>query len=214
MDNIQRINELRRGLNELRQLGTTFKSDMIEIGNAIDHERFAPTEGLKTWGDHLLAWMKKSADCLETYTGLFKEPLPDKFSDVEKLLDAEENRIRAANVLIQAEKFLHFTTKSPVVKNILQEHQSELTKLLARKRQNTRLKTTFEIYAKFVDAMEEQDIGKKFSMSTELREFFGDDFIGRTLFGGEFSIAFDFLDDKLFIPRREVIFLQQDARRF
>ncbi|MBD3878933.1 MAG: hypothetical protein SR1Q5_04515 [Quinella sp. 1Q5] len=185
MNNIQRINELRRSLNELRTLGTVFKGDMIDIADAIDHERFAPTEGLKTWGDHLLAWMKKSADCLEVYTELFKEPLPDKFSEVEKLLDAEENRIRAANVLIQAEKFLHFTTNSPVVKSVLQEHQSELAKLLERKRQNNRLKNTLEIYANFVDATEEQDIGKKFSMSTELRAFFGDDFIGRTLFGGE-----------------------------
>lgn len=191
MDNIQSINELRRGLNELRALGIVFKSDLIEIENAIDHERFAATEGLKVWGDHMLAWMKKSADCIEAYADLFKEPLPDKFSDVEKLLDAEESRIRAANILVQAEKFLQFVAKSSAVKKILHEHQSDLKKLLARKRQNTRLKTTLETYAKFVDATEELDIGKKFSAGTELRDFFGDDFIGRTLFGGELIFGTD-----------------------
>ena len=185
MDNIQKINELRRGLNELRELGTLLKRDWIEIGNAIEHERFAPAERLKAWGDHTLALIKKFADCFGAYAELFKEPLPDKFSDVEKLLDAEENRIRTANISLQAEKFLHFDAKSSAVKKVLQEHQSNLDKLLARKRQNTRLKTAVEVYAKFVDATEEADIGKKFSAGTELRNFFGDDFIGRTLFGGE-----------------------------
>lgn len=188
MDNIQKINELRRALKELRELGTLFKSDLLEIGNAIDHERFAPAESLKAWGERLLAWINKSVECFESYAQLFKEPLPDKFSDVEKLLDAEENRIRAANILVQAEKFLLFDAKSSTVKKILREHQDELKKLLARKRQNTRLKTSIETYAKFVDATEETDIGKKFSASTELRNFFGDDFIGRALFGGELIV--------------------------
>ena len=32
MEPLQQIDELRRNLNELRELGTTFKRDLIEIG--------------------------------------------------------------------------------------------------------------------------------------------------------------------------------------
>lgn len=187
MDKIQRINELRQALKELRELGTLFKRDLLQIGNTIDHERFTSNETIKAWGEHLLTWMKKSVDCSESYAQLFKEPIPDKFSDVEKLLDEEENRIRAANILLQAEKFLLFVAKNSAVQKILHDHQNELKKLLARKRQNTRLKNALEIYAKFVEATEETDIGKKFTAAARLREFFGDDFIGRTLFGGELT---------------------------
>ena len=101
MDNIQKINELRRALKELRELGTLFKSDLLEIGNAIDHERFAPAENLKAWGERLLAWINKSVECFESYAQLFKEPLPDKFSDVEKLLLLDEPSMGLAPLLIR-----------------------------------------------------------------------------------------------------------------
>lgn len=207
MESLQKIDELRRTLNELRELGTTFKRDLIEIGRIIDHEKFASTDDLQVWSDNLLAWIKKSIECFELYARIFDEPLPDKFSEAEKILDAEETRIREANIVMQAEKFLYFVAKSSKLKKILVEQQSQLKKLLERKRQNAKLKATVERYAKFVNATEETDIGKKFSAGAELREYFSDDLIGHGLFGNELTLATpeELEEQKIVKPRRKKV---------
>lgn len=189
MDNLQRIKNLRSGLKDLRDLGAIFRQDLYEIGNVIDQDKFPSTEGLESWGENLLAWMKKSGYCLELYEQIFGDNFLENFSDVERALDSEEKKIREANIFGQAEKFLHFITKTPDLRRILREHQTKLKRLLARKRRNTQLKTALEPYANFINATEETDIGKKFSAGKELSEIFGDDFIGRGLFGHELILT-------------------------
>ena len=189
MEKLQAIKDLRRGLNELRELGAVLKKSLFDMGNAIDNEKFSTPDDLETWSMNLLAWMKKSNACIEIYKQIFEEPLPEKFSDLEKILEVEEKKIREASIFGQAEKFLLLVTEAPDLKKILREHQAALKKLLARKRQNEKLKAALAPYAKFINATEEADIGKKFSAGKELGENFSDDFLGRGLFGDELILS-------------------------
>ena len=185
MDRFQNIAELRRKLDELREVGAVLKKDLIDINKAVDSEEFPPLENLKTWSNDLLAWLKRISEYKELYVDTLNEIPPDKYSEVEKFLDKEEKRIRETSVFLQAEKFMHFTTKAPDLRRILREHQTKLKKLLARKRQNAQLKAALEPYARFINATEETDVGKKFSSGKDLSEFFGDEFVGRGIFGRE-----------------------------
>ena len=190
MERLKEINELRDALNELRSLGVSAKKILIKIGDTIDGEKFATVEELKTFLDNdLLAWVKKSLDFAKLYLKVFHEPLPEKFSDAERKLNAAEKKIRAENLFAQAEKFLLLTAAAPDLKKILDEHCNKLKKLLAKKKQNEKTETALEPYAKFFNATNETDPVKKFSAARELSEFFGDEFIGRGLFGSELTLA-------------------------
>ena len=189
MENLKRIDQLRRSLTELRECGNLLKQNLGDINDVIDENKFAKSANLKIWTDNISAWLKKSVECAELYVDIFKEALPEKFSDVEKNLDAEEKRIREESVFGLAEKFLLFVTASADLKKILHEHQAALKKLLARKRKNDQLKAALEPYAKFFIATKETAVAKKFSAGKDLSDFFGDEFIGRGLFGSELTEA-------------------------
>ena len=206
MERLQTIDELRRVLNELRGLGELFRQNLPEIESVVAQDKFPSYTELKTWNDNLTAWTKKTHVCAGLCMKLFTETLPNNISAVEEILDAEERKVREANFFGQAEKFLHMVTANSDLKKILREHKVQLKKLLARKRQNAKLKAALEPYAKFISAAEEKDFGKKFSIGKELSEIFGDDFIGRGLFGGELTLEPpEVADEKITAPAQSEI---------
>ena len=188
MERLKTVNELRKALGELRLTSTTLKSNFSALENFIDQEKFPAPEVMMAASDDLLKWINGANKCFELYEKIFESKAPQTFSELEKILDAEEKKIRAESVFGQAEKFLLFVTTSPDLKKILTEHQVKLKKLLARKRQNAQLKAALEPYAKFFNATEETNFAKKFSAGKELSELFGDELIGRGLFGPELTL--------------------------
>ncbi len=189
MERLKAVNELRDALKNLRSFGASLKTNFSAIEDFIEQEKFPEAELLTAANDDFFKWINGANKCFALYEKLFGGDIPKTFSDLEKILEVEEKKIREASVFGQAEKFLSFVTEAADLKKILREHQSALKKLLARKRQTEKLKASLAPYAKFINATEEADIGKKFSISNELREFFSDDFLGRGLFGNELTLA-------------------------
>ena len=86
---------------------------------------------------------------------------------------------------------------------ILVNYQKKLRALLAKKSRDAKVKATAEPYVKFIDALDEDDIGKKFSLGKDLSEIFGDDFIGHSLFGEELYFETDAADAEETAPEVE-----------
>lgn len=189
MERLQTIDELRQALTELRELGNVLKNTLPEVLNLIERDGFATSSNQVAWTKNFVAWIKQLSFCESLYARLFFDPIPESLVAVEKVLDAEEKRVREENFFGQAGKFLDFVTDNAELKKILREHKNHLKKLLMRKRQNEKLKAELEPYAKFISAAEETDFAKKFSAGKELSEYFGDVFIGRGLFGGALKIS-------------------------
>ena len=189
MERLKKIGDLRKLLGEWLESGAALKENFSKAEKLIAQEKFTDAETIDRLRKNLFGWIAETNLCRDLYLELFKESLPEKFSDVEKILNTEEKRIREANVFRQAGKFLYLVTESSDLRKILREHQNELKKLLARKRQNAKLKSAVEPYSKFINAAEEKDFGKKFSITNELREIFSDDLIGRGLFGNELTFT-------------------------
>ena len=207
MEKLEKIVQLQKLLGDWLESGAALKENFSKTEKLIAQEKFMDAETIDLLRKNLFNWIAGTNLCRDLYLEIFKEPLPEKFSDVEKILDAEEKRIREANIFRQAGKFLLLTTTAPDLKKILREHQAELKKLLARKRQNAKLKAAVEPYSKFINATEEKNFGKKFSISNELREIFSDDLIGRGLFGNELTLleADEFEEKKIIRRRRRKI---------
>lgn len=189
MERLQKINDLRKLLGDWQESSAALRENFSKAEKLISQEKFTDAETIDRLRKNLFSWIAETNLCRDLYLELFKESLPEKFSAVEKILNTEEQKIREANVFRQAGKFLCLVTEAPDLRKILREHQSELKKLLARKRQNAKLKSAVEPYSKFINAAEEKDFGKKFSITNELRETFSDDLIGRGLFGNELIFA-------------------------
>ncbi|MBQ4404297.1 MAG: hypothetical protein II857_07790 [Selenomonadaceae bacterium] len=188
MDKLKIINELRATLNDLRLAGTTLKATFTELEAFIDGEKFPEPDLVDGSNKNFNDWINGANKCTMLYYELFGTDKPPTFSELEIILDVAETRIREESIFGQAEKFLLFVAKAPDLRKILHEHQAKLKKLLARKRQNEKLRAALEPYAKFINATAEKDFAKKFSVGKELSELFGDDFIGRGLFGGELNL--------------------------
>ena len=199
MDRLEKIIGLKKILSDWIEAGALLKGNFSVIEKHITQEKFTDAKTIDLLRKNLFSWIADISLCRSLYLEIFKESLPDKLADVSKILDAEEKKIREENLFRQAEKFLLFVTESEGLKKSLDEHQSQLKKWLAKKKQNMKIKNFVEPYAKFVDAVEEKDIGKRFSASNELREFFSDDLIGRGLFGNElnFSVAVEEVKEKI-----------------
>ncbi|MBQ7454271.1 MAG: PT domain-containing protein, partial [Selenomonadaceae bacterium] len=195
MDRLKQIEQLRQSLNDLRGRSVSLKKNFAVFGEAVDAEKFVTSKTLTSLGDEFFGWMNAEALCLKKYAQLFTggkpQNMPQTFSDIEEVLDAEEKKIRETSVVFQAERFLHFTTNNPDLKKILLGHKKELSKLLDRKRQGVKFKSIIEPYAKFFKAAIETDFGKKFAASKDLSATFDDDFIGRGIFGGELIFTDD-----------------------
>lgn len=185
MERLKTIDELRIALNDLRSFGESLKTNFAEFENFIGKEKFPEDTLLENLSRSFYEWIRGANKCFKLYEKLFENERPVSFSMVEEILKAEEKRVREENFFGQAEKFLHFTTNNTALRKILREHKTKLKKLLAKKRQNAKWKNDVEPYSKFINAAEEKDFGKKFSAGKELSEFFGDEFIGLGLFGGE-----------------------------
>ena len=204
MERLQKIGELKKLLGEWLESGAALKINFSKVEKLITQERFTDAATIDLLRKNLFSWIAEINLCRDLYLEIFKEPLPEKFSDVDKILNAEEKRIREANVFKQAGKFLCLVTAAPDIRKILREHQAKLKKLLARKRQNTKLKSAVEPYSNFINAFEETDFGKRFSISNGLREIFTDDLIGRGLFGNELTLTEpEEVEEKMPLKRRK-----------
>ena len=187
MERLKKILELKKLLDEWLTSSAALKENFAKAEKLIAQEKFMDDAAIELLRKNLFNWIAEINLCRKVYPEIFNEPLPEKYSEIEKIVSAEEKRIREANVFRQAGKFLFLTTEVADLRKILRDHQAELKKLLARKRQNAKLKAAVEPYSKFVNATEETDFGKKFAISNELREVFSDDLIGRGLFGNELT---------------------------
>lgn len=185
MERLKRIDELRRRLNELRGIGSTITGNFSAFGEFIAQEKFPDADLLNDINENFFKWLDNTAKFFDLYAQIVASEMPLTFADAEQNLDATAKKIRESSIHLQAENFLHFTTQAADLKKILREHQNKLRKLLAKKRQNEKWRAEVEPYAKFFWAMQETDLGKKFSASNELREIFSDDLLGRGLFGNE-----------------------------
>lgn len=185
MERLKTIEELRTALNDLRSFGYALKTNFAEFENFISQEKFPELELTDSLNRTFYDWIRGANKCFKLYDELFDNERPASFLALEELLNAEEKRVREANFFGQAEKFLQLTTNNVSLRKILREHKTKLKKLLAKKRQNAKWREAVEPYSKFINAAEEKDFGRKFSAGKELSEFFGDEFIGRGLFGSE-----------------------------
>ena len=185
LERLKNIDELRRRLDELRGVGSAVTGNFSAFGEMIAQEKFPDPELLNDINENFFKWLDSTAKFFNLYAQTVSSEMPLTFSDAEKFLDAEDKKIRESSIFLQAENFLHFTTKAVDLRKILREHQTKLRKLLAKKRQNEKWRAEVEPYAKFFRTTQETDLGKKFSASNELREFFSDDLLGRGLFGNE-----------------------------
>ena len=211
MERLQTIDELRQALTDLRELGNVLKNTLPEVLSVIERDEFATTSNQVAWTKNFVAWIKQLSVCENLFARLFFDPIPESLVAVEKILDAEEKKVREENFFGQASKFLDFVTDNAELKKILREHKVKLKKLLMRKRQNDKLKSELEPYAKFISAAEETDFAKKFSAGKELSEYFGDTFIGRGLFGGALTIS-TIAEDKPSVKRQPVEVQPQPRR--
>ena len=204
MDRLKTIEEFRNVLTELRGRNVLVKRDLGKIATVIDKDSFAPLDDLKAWGEDLIAWLTKSADCHELHSKLFNKPLPDKISAAEAALDAEEKKIHETIILGQAEEFMLFLTEDVELSKVLREHQAKLKKLLASKRRDDKLKAAIEPYAKFVRAAQEKNSVEKFALSDGLRAYFSNDLIWHGIFGGELTMATLDADKPVEAPKKKI----------
>lgn len=209
MDRLKKIDELRRTLNELRELGASIKENFSAFEKFISQEKFPEVKLLEKVGNNFLTWASNVNKSFELYEELFDGDKPRTFSELEKILGAEEKKIIEANIFAQAEKFLHLTTKNSDVKKILERHQKKLKALLAKKSRDE-----VEPYAKFIEATTTNDCVKKFSLGKELSDIFGDEFIGRALIGKELFFEDEQSDDKKSVDKKTVDKKSDDKKSF
>lgn len=196
MDRLDKINELRYTLNELRVRGAGLRKNFSVFEQFISQEKFPTLELLDDMNDDFSTWVHEVNKLFEIYTELFKGNKPRTFSELEKILDAEEKKIIVANTFAQAEKFLHLAAKTSDVKKSLEKYQKRLELLLSKKSRDDKVQAKVELYAKFIEAIEEKkNHGKTISLIREFNETFDDDFIGRTFIGKQLSFESDAPDD-------------------
>lgn len=189
MDNLQAINELRKKLTEMRLLGDRLKKTFNEAARTIDQEKFAKEDLIEELKESLLDWVLSVKSCRDLYFKIFNKNSPDKLSDVERNLDVEEKKIIEAAIFRKAEKFLLLSSTNPDLQKILDEHHEKLNDWFDSLARDNKLRRIVEPYAKFMDAFNEPDLGKKFSAGKELSEIFNDDFIGCGLFGDDLTLG-------------------------
>ena len=188
MDALQKISELRRVLTELRAHSVAFKKSFADVQKVFDAGSFASDEQLNSAREHLAQLTAKENLCRELWSDIFDAPFPKTFAETETALSAHEKRLVEQGIVNRAEKFMWLTTEQPALKKILAAHQRKLKTLLNKETRGAKAKEAVELYAKFVDAFNESDAVKKYSASLELRETFGDVFIGAGLFGDALTL--------------------------
>jgi len=183
MERLDKINEARRNLNGMRELGATLKENCAIFERCINQEKFPDDELLHRLISDFSDWSDFADICGGIYEQLFNSDRPRTFAEVEKFLNAEENRLITASIFERAEKFMLLIARNSEVQKLLVKHQKKLKPLLAKKSRDSKIQAKIEAYAKFIEATEEKDDVKKFVYGKELSDVFGDDFIGRALFG-------------------------------
>ena len=183
MDALQKINELRRALNDFREHADALKKSFADLQKVFDADSFASPETFGNFNRDFASWTDESDKCRRLWAEIFDVPLPKTPAEIETALLAEEKRLVAESVFGRAKKFLSFASTDARLESILASHRHNLETLLAKKTRDAKTKDPVELYAKFVDAFNEPNFGKKFAAGKELSEFFGDEFIGAGLFG-------------------------------
>ncbi len=185
MDRLDKINELRYILNQLRVRGAELKKNFSVFERFISQEKFPESKLIDDLNDDFATWISGANKSFEIYRELFNSGKPQSFPELERTLDAEEKKIIAANTFAQAEKFLHLVAKNPDVKKSLEKYQKRLELLLPKKSRDDKAQEKIEAYAKFIEATKEKNSGKKFALAKALSSVFDDDFLGRALIGKE-----------------------------
>ena len=183
MERLKKIYELRSCLNDLREHGATLKKSFSAFEKVINSGKFVSAVQMTEVSEDFVGWMNGATKCFELYEELFDKQTPETFSALEKILDAEEKKIIVETVFKRAEQFLFLVAERPKLRRSLNSYKKKLTTRLAKKNRDKKAMAAVEPYAKFMDAFNEKNIGKKFSASNELRRFFNDDFLGTGLFG-------------------------------
>lgn len=183
MERLKKIDELRRTLSDLRERGLTLKKIFSSFEKIINAGRFLSTDTMTAVSEEFVGWMNGATKCFELYEELFDRQTPETFSELEKILDAEEKKIIVETVFERAEQFLFLTSELPKLKKALTAYQKKLWTRLEKKNRDKKSTAAVEPYANFMAAFNEKNIGKKFSASNELRGTFSDDFLGAGLFG-------------------------------
>lgn len=187
MERLKKINDLRRTLEEMRKINASLKERFIELEKILEAEIFTKPEMFDNFVEGFVRWSRITSKFRRLCQDFLEVPLPDSFAELEKILDAEEKKVIAASVFGRAEKFLHLFSENPDIQKLLAGYQKKLKTLLDKKSRDSKARSAVEPYAKFIDATAEKDFGKKFAIGKDLSGIFGDDFIGRALFGNELS---------------------------
>ena len=127
MDRLEKINELRRILKELRLRGAALRKNFSAFEQFINQEKFPESKLLDELNDDFLGWIRGANKSFEIYGKLFEGVKPRTFAEIERNLNAEEKRIIVANTFAQAERFLQLVAKNADVKNSLEKYQSKFS---------------------------------------------------------------------------------------
>ena len=109
-------------MDEWLEMGAALKEYFSKTEKFIAQEKFTDAETIELLRKTLFNWIAGTNLCSNLYLELFKEPLPEKSSDVVQILNSEEKRILEANLFRQARKFLYLVASAPDLKKILREY--------------------------------------------------------------------------------------------
>ena len=93
MERLEKINELRQTLKELRELGATLKENFSLFEKSISQEKFPDDELLESINEDFSEWIDIADKCSDIYEELFDNDRPRTFPELEKVLNTEENRL-------------------------------------------------------------------------------------------------------------------------
>lgn len=189
MDGLKKIAQLRDALNNIYTHAETLKSFFGEPETVDLAELLLSPKILEDFNITFTMWAKESMKCRELWQEIFNTPMPKTFAELKESLSAQEKKIVEQSVFGRAEKFLSFVSTNPDLKKDLLKHQVTLSKLLKPKKFDSKTKAAVEPYAKFIEAFEETNLGKKFSAAKKISDFFGDDFIGTAFFDGNLILS-------------------------
>ena len=181
MDRLNKINELRHALDDLRDRNLSLKEKFNALDEFFEAEKFSPVGHLIAVRDSLIRLIAEETSYQDLYLELFDAQLPESFAEIENALDAEEQHIIEESIFGRAQKFMNLVAANVELQDALIKYQSDLQLLLDKKTFDDETKATVEPYAKFIEAMGEKISGKKVAAITELSKTFDNDFIGAGL---------------------------------
>ena len=181
MDQLKKIEELRRALNDLRERNLSLKEKFAAIDEFFEAEKFPTQKILEAFHEEYSDWISNTGNVLKLYEKIFDTQIPQSFAEVEAALTAEEKRIIEESIFGRAQKFMSLVAKDVDLQDALIKYKSILQPLLDKKIFDAKTKAAVEPYAKFIEAMGEKNSGKKVAAIAVLSKTFDNDFIGAGL---------------------------------